>query len=139
MIGSDGYALAPYGILGKGRKHPRSYGTFPMILRKYVRGESRSELLHDTGGRLLSLEEAVRKMTSAPALKLGIRDRGFLRQGVWADIVIFNPATIADTATYLDPYRYPVGVEHVIVNGVTVIREGEHTGALPGRPLRHRA
>ncbi len=78
-------------------------------------------------------------MTSAPALKLGIRDRGFLRQGMWADIVVFDPATVADTATYLDPYRYPVGVEHVLVNGVAVIREGEHTGALPGRPLRHRA
>ena len=139
MIGSDGYALAPYGILGKGRNHPRSYGTFPMILRKYVRGESRPELLHDKGGKLLSLEEAVMKMTSAPARKLGLRDRGFLRKGMWADIVVFNPETIADTATYLDPYRYPAGVEHVLVNGVAVIRDGEHTGALPGKPLRHRA
>lgn len=138
MIGSDGYALAPYGILSKGRNHPRSYGTFPMIFRKYVRGESRPELRHDTGGKVLTLEEAVRKMTSAPAHKLGIRDRGLLREGMWADIVVFNPATIADTATYLDPYRYPVGVEHVLVNGVAVIREDDHTGALPGRPLRHR-
>jgi len=139
MVGSDGYALAPYGILGKGRNHPRSYGTFPMIFRKYVRGESRQDLWHDTGARVLSLEEAVRKMTSAPALKLGIRDRGLLRKGMWADIVVFNSATIADTASYLDPYRYPVGVEHVLVNGVAVIQGGEHTGALPGRPLRHRA
>jgi len=137
MIGSDGYALAPYGILGRGRNHPRSYGTFPMILRKYVRGESRPDLKHDNGGKLLSLEEAVRKMTSAQARKLGLRDRGFLRKGMWADIVVFNPETIADTATYLDPYRYPVGVEHVLVNGVAVIRDGEHTGALPGKPLRH--
>lgn len=139
MIGSDGYALAPYGILGKGRNHPRSYGTFPMIFRKYVRGESRPDLLHDKGEKLLSLEEAVRKMTSVPARKLGIEDRGFLREGMWADIVVFNPKTIADTATYLDPYRYPVGIEHVIVNSVPVISKGEHTGALPGRPLRHSA
>jgi len=139
MIGSDGYALAPYGILGRGRNHPRSYGTFPMIFRKYVRGESRPDLKHDKGRKLLSLEEAVRKMTSAPARKLGIRDRGFLRKGMWADIVVFTPETIADTATYLDPYRYPVGVEHVLVNGVAVVRDGEHTGALPGKPLRHGA
>lgn len=139
MIGSDGYALAPYGILGKGRNHPRSYGTFPLIFRKYVRGESRPDLTHDKGGKLLSLEEAVRKMTSAPARKLGVRDRGFLRKGMWADIVVFNPETIADTATYLDPYRYPTGIEHVLVNGVAVISDGEHTGKLPGKPLRHGA
>jgi len=137
MIGSDGYALAPYGALGRGRMHPRSYGTFPMIFRKYVRGESRPDLWHDAGEKVLSLEEAVRKMTSMPARKLGLKDRGLLQRGMWADIVVLDPDTVADTATYLDPYRYPAGVRHVLVNGVPVIRKGEHTGALPGRPLRH--
>ncbi|RLI10717.1 D-aminoacylase, partial [Candidatus Bathyarchaeota archaeon] len=139
MIGSDGYALAPYGALGRGRMHPRSYGTFPMIFRKYVRGESRPDLWHDAGEKVLSLEGAVRKMTSVPARKLGLKDRGLLRRGMWADIVVLDPDTVADTATYLDPYRYPAGVRHVLVNGVPVIRKGEHTGALPGRPLRHEA
>ena len=139
MIGSDGYALAPYGVLGTGRNHPRSYGTFPMIFRKYVRGESRPEIWHDSGESILSLEKAVRKMTSAPAGKLGLLDRGLLKPGMWADIVVFNPDTVADTATYLDPYRYPIGIVHVLVNGVAVVSEGEHTGALPGRPLRHGA
>lgn len=137
IIGSDGSALAPYGILGRGRSHPRSYGTFPMIFRKYVRGETRSELWNDSGGKVILLEKAVMKMTSAPAEKLGLRDRGFIRPGMWADIVIFDPKTIGDTATYLDPYRYPTGVVHVFVNGVAVISGGEHTGALPGKPLRH--
>ena len=137
MIGSDGYALAPYGVLGTGRNHPRSYGTFPMIFRKYVRGESMPELWHDSGESILTLEEAVRKMTSAPARKLGLQDRGLLRPGMWADIVVFNPDTVADTATYLDPYRYPIGIVHVLVNGVAVFSGGEHTGSLPGRPLRH--
>lgn len=137
VVGSDGYALAPYGVLGRGRNHPRSYGTFPMIFRKYVRGESRPELMYDDGARVLSLEETVMKMTSAPAKKLKLGDRGLIRPGMWADLVVFDPEIIADTATYLDPYRYPIGVEHVLVNGVSVIRGGEHTGELPGRALRH--
>jgi N-acyl-D-amino-acid deacylase len=139
IIGSDGSALAPYGVLGKGRSHPRSYGTFPMIFRKYVRGETRSDLWNDSGGKVILLEEAVMKMTSAPAEKLGLHDRGFLRPGMWADIVVFDPKTMGDEATYLDPYRYPTGVVHVFVNGVSVISGGEHTGALPGKSLRHTA
>ena len=139
MIGSDGYALAPYGALGGGRNHPRSYGTFPMVFRKYVRGVSRPELGYDEAARVLSLEEAVKKMTFLPAKKLKLEDRGGIRVGCWADIVVFNPKTIADTATYLDPYRYPLGVEHVLVNGVVVIRDGEHMGVLPGRALRSRS
>jgi N-acyl-D-aspartate/D-glutamate deacylase len=88
---------------------------------------------------VILLEKAVMKMTSAPAEKLGLRDRGFLRPGMWADIVVFDPKTMGDIATYLDPYRYPTGVVHVFVNGVAVISGGEHTGALPGKPLRHEA
>jgi N-acyl-D-amino-acid deacylase len=139
VIGSDGHALAPYGVLGRGRNHPRSYGTFPMIYRKYVRGESRPELVGDEGAAIMSLEEAVRKMTSLSARKLGIKERGLVEPGHWADLVVFDPDSIADTATYIDPYRYPRGIGHVLVNGVPVIKDGEHTGALPGRALRHRA
>ena len=137
VIGSDGAALAPYGVLGRGKNHPRSYGTFPMIFRKYVRGESRPELVYDEGEKIMSLEEAVRKMTSAPAGKLGLEDRGVIKEGHWADLTVFDPETIADTATFLEPYQYPVGIEHVLVNGVSVISSGEHTGALPGKVLRH--
>ena len=136
MIGSDGYALAPYGVLGGGRNHPRSYGTFPMVFRKYVRGESRPELVYDEGAKVIALEEAVMKMTSAPAKRLKLEDRGLIKEGCYADIVIFDPDTVADTATYLDPYRYPAGIKHVLVNGVPVIRDGDHTGSLPGKALR---
>jgi N-acyl-D-amino-acid deacylase len=136
MIGSDGYALAPYGTLGRGMMHPRSYGAFPMIFRKYVRGEG-NEGLGDAGERILTLEEAVRKMTSLPAQRLGILDRGLLRVGMWADIVILDPDRVGDRATYLDPYQYPEGIEYVIVNGDVVVRRGIHTGALPGKILRH--
>jgi N-acyl-D-amino-acid deacylase len=138
VIGSDGSALAPYGVLGRGKNHPRSYGTFPMIFRKYVRGESRPDLAYDEGKRILSLEEAVRKMTSAPAEKLGINDRGLIRENYWADLVIFNLEEITDTATYLEPYQYPKGIEHLFVNGKQVINAGEHTKALPGKVLRHK-
>ena len=138
MIGSDGYALAPYGVLGRGRKHPRSYGAFPMVFRKYVRGESRKDLEEDVGAKIIELEEVVRKMTSLPTQKLGIRDRGLLREGLWADIVVFDQNRIADTATYLDPYQYSEGIEYVLVNGEIVVERGEHTGALPGKALRHR-
>lgn len=136
MIGSDGYALAPYGVLGGGRNHPRSYGTFPMILRKYVRGLSRTELVYDEAAEVVSLEEAVMKMTSMPAMKLKLVNRGLLKVGYWADVVVFDPETVADTATYLDPYKYPVGIGHVLVNGVPVVIGGEHTGSLPGKVLK---
>lgn len=136
MIGSDGYALAPYGALGRGLRHPRSYGAFPMVIRKYVRGEG-NEALGDVGRRILTLEEAVRKMTSLPAQRLGLLDRGLLRVGMWADIVILDPERVRDKATYLDPYQYPEGIEYVIVNGGVVIRRGMHTGALPGKILRN--
>jgi N-acyl-D-amino-acid deacylase len=126
MIGSDGSSLAPYGELGAGRHHPRSYGTFPRVLGHYVREE-----------RLLSLPQAVHKMTGLPARRLGLRDRGVIRVGAKADLVVLDPRTVADVATYEDPHRYPRGVDYVLVNGRFVIRAGEHTGNLPGRLLRN--
>ena len=124
MVGTDGACLAPYGPLGKGKPHPRNYGTFPRILGRYVR---------DRG--LLSLQEAVRKMTSMPALKLGLRDRGLIREGFWGDIVIFDYNRIMDKATFQNPHQYPEGVEYVIVNGEIVIEKGRHTGKLSGKVL----
>lgn len=126
MIGSDGSALAPYGILGKGHPHPRNYGTFPRVLGHYVR---------DRG--IISLPEGVRKMTSLPAQKLGLRDRGVIRPGAWADLVVFDPDKVTDVATYADPKRYPKGIEYVFVNGVLTINKGKHTSALAGKVLKH--
>ena len=125
MVGTDGMALPadnPY------KTHPRSYGTFPKILRKYVREE-----------RVLTLEEAVRKMTSAGATKLGIMDRGILRPGFHADVTVFDPLNVRERATYDDPIRLPEGIEYVFVNGVLTIEHGKHTGALAGKPLKHRS
>lgn len=124
-IGSDGLAYSVDGALRRGQPHPRSFGTFPRVLGKYVRED-----------RLLGLEEAVRKMTSLNARKLGLDDRGWLRAGCFADITIFDPERISDRATYLDPFQYPIGIEHVIVNGTIVVEGAEHTGARPGRALR---
>ena len=124
MIGSDGSSLAPYGALGTGKPHPRSYGTFPRVLGEYAREQ-----------RLLGLPEAVHKMTGLPARRLGLRDRGVIRAGAKADLVVFDPKRVADQATYEEPHEYPVGIEHVIVNGRIVIKDGEHTGSLPGKLL----
>jgi N-acyl-D-aspartate/D-glutamate deacylase len=124
MIGSDGSALAVEGELGAGKPHPRSYGTFPRVFARYVREQP-----------LLSLEQAVAKMTGLPARRLGLRDRGVLAVGARADVVGFDAARIADLATYEDPHRYATGVPYVVVNGRVVIDAGEHTGALPGRVL----
>lgn len=124
-IGSDASVRAPYGPLGRGKPHPRSYGTFPRVLARYVRER-----------RVLRLEEAVRKMTSLPAQRIGIFDRGVIRPGMVADLVVFDPERVADTATYDDPHRYPVGIDWVLVAGRPVIECGEHTGAAPGRVLR---
>lgn len=120
-ICSDGSSMSP--AFG-GRPHPRSYGTFPRILGKYVREE-----------RLLPLEEAIRKMTSLAAQRLGLQDRGLVREGHWADLVVFDPTRVADTATFENPHQYPRGIEYVLVNGRVVIRRGEHTGARPGRVI----
>ncbi len=124
-IGSDGSALAAGMRTPMGKPHPRSFGTYPRVLARYVREE-----------RLLSLEEAIRKMTSAPANRLGLSDRGLLRPGMRADLVLFDPETVRDEASFEEPERYPTGIEWVFVNGVAVIAAGEPTGALPGRVLR---
>ena len=124
-IGSDGSALAAGMRTPMGKPHPRSFGTHPRVLAKYVREEG-----------LLSLEEAIRKMSSAPANRLGLSDRGLLRPGMRADMVLFDPDTVQDEATFEEPERYPTGIPWVFVNGVAVIAEGEPTGELPGRVLR---
>ncbi len=122
VVGSDGDALAPYGVLARSRPHPRYYGTFPRVLGRYVREE-----------KVLSLEEAVKKMTSVTAERFSLSDRGVICEGVWADLVLFNAQTVADRATYTDPHQYPEGIPYVVVNGVVVIDQCEHTGALPGQ------
>ena len=124
-IGSDGSALAVGMRTPMGKPHPRSFGTHPRVLARYVREEG-----------LLSLEEAVRKMTSGPANRLGLSDRGLIRPGMLADLVLFDPDAIRDEATFEEPERYPTGIEWVFVNGVAVIAQGEPTDALPGRVLR---
>ena len=125
MIGSDGYSLSTRGPLGKGKPHPRSFGTFPRILGKYVRQK-----------HVLRLEDAIRKMSAFPANKLGLRDRGLLREKMKADIVIFDPSKIADTATYLKPQSFPVGIQYVIVNGRITIAKGKYLRRLNGRVLK---
>jgi N-acyl-D-amino-acid deacylase len=124
MIGSDGECRAAEGPYAAGKPHPRNYGTCPRFLGHYVRERA-----------LLSLPEAVRKMTSLPAAKLGLRDRGRLEPGAAADVVVFDPATVADTATFAEPHRYPRGMPWVLVNGEPVIADGHHTGRRPGRML----
>jgi N-acyl-D-amino-acid deacylase len=118
MVGTDSVFVGD-------KPSPRTYGSFPRILGEFVRDE-----------RLLSLEEAVRKMTSAPAARLGIADRGRLADGFLADVVVFDPVRIRSLATIDDPRRYPEGIDHVIVNGTFVVDDGRHTGATPGRALR---
>jgi len=135
MICSDGQVLAPYGFLGDAPTYsPCSYGEFPGVLERYVRDEA-----------LLTLEEAVRKMTSFPAQRFGLFDRGVLRPGAWADLVVFDLDRIADRATCVYPYtyplenfphRYPEGIDFVFVNGALVVEGEQHTGTLPGRVLR---
>ncbi|MEM0084680.1 MAG: D-aminoacylase [Candidatus Methanomethylicia archaeon] len=124
MVGTDGSSIAPYEPLGRGKPHPRSYGTFPRIIGRYARDM-----------KLISIEEAIKKMTSTPANKLGLKDRGLIRKGFYADIVIFDKKTIIDTATFENPHQYPKGIKYVIVNGEIVIKDGEHTGKLPGKVL----
>lgn len=105
--------------------HPRFYGTFPRVLGRYVRDEP-----------LISIETAIHKMTGMPARRLGLSDRGTLREGAIADIVVFDPKTISDVATFEDPHRYPIGMSYVFVNGESVIRDGVHTGVRPGAVLQ---
>jgi len=123
-IGTDSSALRTEGVLAQGAPHPRSFGTFPRVLGKYVRED-----------KLMSLQEGVARMTGRAADQIGLRDRGLIRVGHMADLVVFNPATISDTATYQRPLQYPTGIEHVVVNGVPVLDPKGLTGARPGRPL----
>ncbi|GIV16188.1 MAG: dihydroorotase [Armatimonadota bacterium] len=127
MIGSDAIATAPLGKMSVDRVHPRNYGTFPRVLGRYVR-----EL------RLLSLPEAVHKMTGLPARRLGLHDRGILREGSVADITVFNPITVQDRATFEEPHQLPVGIEYVLVCGKVALERGVPTGTLAGQVLRRR-
>jgi dihydroorotase/N-acyl-D-amino-acid deacylase len=124
-INNDSQGTAPDGILGQEHPHPRAYGTFPRILRKYVREEKQ-----------LSLEDAIRKFSSLPAQRMHLADRGVLKAGMWADVVVFDPARIRDLATFAQPNQLSEGMRWVLVNGVPVIADGQATGALPGKVLR---
>jgi dihydroorotase/N-acyl-D-amino-acid deacylase len=124
-IDNDSSGTSPEGILGQEHPHPRAYGTFPRIFRKYVRED-----------KALTLEDAIRKMSALPAQRLRLIDRGVLKAGMWADIVIFDPATIRDVATFDNPNQLSEGMDYVLVNGVSVIEQGKMTGALPGKVLR---
>jgi N-acyl-D-amino-acid deacylase len=122
---SDAESLAPEGVFLEANPHPRAYGTFARLLGKYVREEG-----------VIPLEEAVRRLTSLPASNLKIERRGSLAPGYFADVVVFDPETIIDHATFAEPHQYSTGVLHVFVNGTQVLADGEHTGAMPGRVVR---
>jgi len=127
MVGSDSGAIATEGPLARGKPHPRAFGSFVRVLGRYVREKG-----------TVRLEEAVRKMTSLPAQSLRLLDRGLLRPGMKADIVVFDPETVADLATYTDPFQYPVGIRDVVVNGALTIHNGQHLGTRAGMVLRLR-
>jgi N-acyl-D-amino-acid deacylase len=124
-FGSDAEASAPEGIFLNSSTHPRAYGTFARVLGKFARDDG-----------VITLQEGIRKMTSLPAANIGIRERGSLTAGYYADVVVFDPATVRDHATFAEPLQYATGVEHVFVNGEQVLKDGEHTGATPGRVVR---
>ena len=124
-FGSDAASMAAEGLFLNANPHPRAYGNFARLLGRYVRDE-----------RIIPLQEAVRRLTSLPAANLGLNDRGALRAGHYADVVLFDPAVIADRATFAEPHQYAVGMRHVLVNGVPVLADGEPTGATPGRVVR---
>jgi N-acyl-D-amino-acid deacylase len=118
MVGTDSTFIGA-------KPSPRTYGSYPRILGQFVRDE-----------QLLSLEQAIHRMTGAAATRLGLTQRGTIRDGAYADLVVFDPATIANRATYDDPRQFPSGIDHVVVNGRLVVRDGQHTGATPGRGIR---
>jgi N-acyl-D-amino-acid deacylase len=124
-IDNDSEGTSPEGVLGQGHPHPRAYGTFPRILKKYVHDE-----------RLLTLPDAIRKFSSLPAQRMGLADRGVLKLGMWADVVVFDPETVHDLATFENPNQLSVGMDYVLVNGVAVIDDRKMTNALPGKVLR---
>ena len=123
-LGSDESSTAPEGVFLKSSQHPRAYGNFARLLGHYVREE-----------KLMSLTEAIRRLTGLPATNLGLKGRGFLKPGMFADVLVFDPQKIADRATFEKPQQYAVGMKDVFVNGVQVLKDGEHTGATPGRAL----
>ena len=123
-FGSDEASQAPEGVFLKSNPHPRAYGNFARVLGKYAREE-----------KLISLGEAIRRLSALPATNLGLDHRGYLKEGMFADVVVFDPATIGDRATFAQPHQYAVGMKHVFVNGTQVLKDGEHTGATPGRAL----
>jgi N-acyl-D-amino-acid deacylase len=127
-VGADGTVRSPSGVLGRGKPHPRSYGTFPRALGRYARDE-----------KIIPLEEMIMKMTSRAAAKFGLAGRGSIRPGSFADLVVFDPRTIIDRATWKEPHQFPAGIEHVFVNGVAVLQGGTPTGKLPGKILKRTA
>jgi N-acyl-D-amino-acid deacylase len=124
-FGSDGQSFAPEGIFLKSSAHPRAYGTFARVLGKYARDE-----------KVLTLEQAVRRLSALPAENLKLDRRGVLKTGYYADVVVFDPARVQDHATYEQPHQYSTGMVHVFVNGVPVLKNGEHTGNKPGQVVR---
>jgi N-acyl-D-amino-acid deacylase len=123
-FGSDAGSIAPEGVFLKSKTHPRAYGNFARLLGRYVRDE-----------KLIPLEEAIRRLAALPAQNLGLDRRGLLKEGMFADVVAFDPATVGDRATFEEPHRYSVGMKHVLVNGTPVLVDGEHIGSRPGRAL----
>jgi len=124
MVGSDSWSVAPHGIMSGGKPHPRFYGTYPRILGKYVREEG-----------VLTIEDAIRRMTSLPAQRFRLKDRGLIMEGMWADITIFDRERIMDRASYDDPHKYPEGIEYVLVNGQIALERGKNTGVHAGKVL----
>ena len=122
---SDASSLAPEGVFLKSNPHPRAYGSFARVLAKYVREES-----------VIPLQEAIRKLSGLPAANLKLDRRGLLQEGYYADVVVFDPDTVQDHATFVEPHQYATGVLHVFVNGTQVLEDGEHTGMTPGRVVR---
>ena len=125
MVSSDGYSIAAKGKALEEKLHPRSYGTYPRFLAHYIRDR-----------KIVELASGIRKMTSMPAEQAGLTDRGRIAKGKKADLVIFDPKTVQDNATFDSPHQYPTGVAHVFVNGVMVVKDGKHTGERPGKVLR---
>jgi len=123
-FGSDEASQAPEGVFLKSNPHPRAYGNFARVLGKYVRGQ-----------KVIPMKDAIHRLSGMPATNLGLDRRGFLKEGMFADVIVFDPATIADRATFEKPHQYAIGVKHVFVNGAQVIKDSEHTGAKPGRAL----
>jgi N-acyl-D-amino-acid deacylase len=124
VIGADATAVAPYGILSRGKPHPRYYGSFVRVLGKYAREE-----------KIFPLSKAIQKMTSMTARKFKLHKRGQITDGYFADLVVFSPDKVIDCATWKEPHQYPKGINHVLVNGQIVVTQGNHTGALPGKIL----